>query len=93
MMIELGHPKISVKRQCELIGLARSSAYYAPLGESAENLALMRLIDELYTLHPFYFGATDHTASEAAQTSGQLQAGCRSALQNVPPIGTSKCTT
>ena len=53
-MIELGHPKISVKRQCELIGLARSSAYYAPLGESAENLALMRLIDELYTLHPFY---------------------------------------
>jgi putative transposase len=54
VMIELGHPKISVKRQCELIGLARSSAYYAPLGESAENLALMRLIDELYTLHPFY---------------------------------------
>ena len=53
-MIELGHPKISVKRQCELIGLARSSAYYAPVGESAENLALMRLIDELYTLHPFY---------------------------------------
>jgi len=53
-MIELGHPKISVKRQCQLIGLARSSAYYAPLGESAENLALMRLIDELYTLHPFY---------------------------------------
>jgi putative transposase len=53
-MIEPGHPKISVKRQCELIGLARSSAYYAPLGESAENLALMRLIDELYTLHPFY---------------------------------------
>jgi putative transposase len=53
-MIEPGHPKISVKRQCELIGLARSSAYYAPVGESAENLALMRLIDELYTLHPFY---------------------------------------
>jgi len=53
-MIELGHPKIAVKRQCELVGIPRSSAYYAPVGESAENLALMRLIDELYTLHPFY---------------------------------------
>ena len=53
-MIELGHPKIPVKRQCALLGLARSSAYYAPVGESTENLALMRLIDELYTLHPFY---------------------------------------
>ena len=53
-MIELGHPKIPVKRQCELLGVPRSSAYYAPVGESAANLALMRLIDELYTLHPFY---------------------------------------
>ena len=53
-MIELGHPKIAVKRQCELVGLPRSSAYYAPVGESAKNLSLMRLIDELYTLHPFY---------------------------------------
>jgi putative transposase len=53
-MIELGHPKIPVKRQCELLGVPRSSAYYAPVGESSANLALMRLIDELYTLHPFY---------------------------------------
>lgn len=53
-MIELGHPQIPVKRQCELLGVPRSSAYYAPVGESAANLALMRLIDELYTLHPFY---------------------------------------
>ena len=53
-MIELGHPEITVKRQCELVGIPRSSAYYAPVGESGENLAMMRLIDELYTLHPFY---------------------------------------
>jgi putative transposase len=53
-MIELGHPKIPVKRQCELLGVPRSSAYYAQVGESSANLALMRLIDELYTLHPFY---------------------------------------
>lgn len=53
-MIEFEHPKITVKRQCELVGIARSSAYYAPVGESTENLALMRLLDELYLLHPFY---------------------------------------
>ena len=41
-------------RQCELLGLVRSSYYYAPTGESAENLALLRLLDEQYTRTPFY---------------------------------------
>ncbi len=44
-------------RQCQLLGLSRSSFYYRPVhaaGESAENLALMRLIDEQYTRRPFY---------------------------------------
>ena len=48
---------MSVRRQCELLGLARSSLYYRPLraaAESAENLALMRLIDQQFTLCPFY---------------------------------------
>jgi putative transposase len=54
-MIEPAHEKLSIKRQCELIGLPRSSFYRPPrLGESAQNLALMRLIDEEYTAHPFY---------------------------------------
>jgi len=43
-------------RQCELLGLARSSCYYQPAGESPENLALMRAIDELYLARP-YFGS------------------------------------
>jgi putative transposase len=43
-----------VRRQCELLGLRRSSLYYQPCGETAENLWLMRLIDEQYTAHPFY---------------------------------------
>jgi putative transposase len=47
---------LSVVRQCELLGLARSSCYYAPAGETAENLALMRRIDELYLERP-YFGS------------------------------------
>ncbi len=53
-MIEPGHPSLSVRRQCELLGLARSGLYYESRGESPENLALMRLIDEAYTRWPFY---------------------------------------
>jgi putative transposase len=48
-LIEPVHPNIPVSRQCELVGLARSSYYYAPARESPENLHLMRLIDEQYT--------------------------------------------
>jgi putative transposase len=45
---------LSVRKQCELLGLARSSFYYEPASASKENLAVMRLIDEEYTRHPFY---------------------------------------
>ena len=41
-------------RQCELLGLAKSSHYYEAAPESEENLRLMRLIDEQYTKTPFY---------------------------------------
>ena len=44
---------LSVGRQCELLGLSRSSYYYEPASASAENLALMALIDREYTDHPF----------------------------------------
>ena len=53
-LIEVGHAELSVRRQCELLGLCRSSLYYEPAGETAENLRLMRLIDEEYTAHPFF---------------------------------------
>ena len=45
---------MSVRRQCELLGLSRSSLYYEPAREPAEDLRLMRLIDEQYTACPFY---------------------------------------
>lgn len=53
-MIECGDPQLSVRRQCELLGLNRSTFYYRPVGESADNLELMRLIDRQYTKTPFY---------------------------------------
>jgi putative transposase len=43
-----------VSRQCDLIGLGRSTYYYQSKEENAVNVALMRLIDEEYTRHPFY---------------------------------------
>ena len=45
-MIDTGHKELSIERQCELLGLARSSYYYTPCGESAYNLELMRMMDE-----------------------------------------------
>jgi putative transposase len=53
-MIARETPDLSLSRQCRLLSLSRSSLYYAPKGESAENLALMRRIDELYLQYPFY---------------------------------------
>ena len=47
-MIETRHPDLSLVRQCELIGISRSSWYYEAKGESELNLRLMRLIDEPY---------------------------------------------
>jgi len=44
---------LSIRHQCELLGLNRSSLYYEPAPQSAENLRLMRLIDQQYTAHPF----------------------------------------
>jgi len=53
-LIDEGHSALSVRRQCQLLGLNRSSFYYEPAVESEENLRLMGLIDREYTLHPFY---------------------------------------
>jgi putative transposase len=55
-MIEPDNTKLSVSRQCELIGLARASYCRAKkvVIETDENLDLMRIIDEEYMRHPFY---------------------------------------
>jgi putative transposase len=53
-VVERNHPEISVRRQCELLGVNRAGLYYEPLGESEENLYLMRLLDEQYLRAPFY---------------------------------------
>ena len=53
-LIEEGHEQLSIRRQCELLDMPRSTRYYQPATESVANLALMRLIDEAYLKAPFY---------------------------------------
>ena len=43
---------ISIRCQCELLEVNRSTVYYKPAPESEENLAIMRLMDEHYLDHP-----------------------------------------
>lgn len=46
--------RVSIRRQCELLGISRSGWYYAPKETNEEELALMRRIDELHLRYPFY---------------------------------------
>lgn len=50
-MIEPEHKELSVREQCELLGLHRSTLFYQPRPRPQENEALMRRIDELHTAH------------------------------------------
>ena len=45
---------LSVSRQYELLGLARSTVYYRPVAPPAVDKVLKRRLDKLYTAHPFY---------------------------------------
>lgn len=45
---------MSIRRQCELLGISRSVLYYTPRGPNGSDLVAMRLIDEQYTRTPFY---------------------------------------
>lgn len=48
------HSQLSIRRQCELLGINRSGVYYEPATETELNLKLMKLIDEKYINIPFY---------------------------------------
>lgn len=53
-LVELGQEAMSLRRQCDLLGLNRSSWYVQPGGESELNLRLMWRLDEQYPLTPFF---------------------------------------
>jgi len=53
-MVEREGGELSIVRQCDLLGLNRSSLYYKPVPISPEELQIKREIDEIYTACPFY---------------------------------------
>src|SRR5690606_2321461 len=53
-MIEPDHQRLSIAAQCRLLSISRSSYYYAPVPESEETLALMRVIDAAFLDMPWY---------------------------------------
>lgn len=61
-------PSISLRKQCELLAVSRSSVYYEPAATSSEQLALMRRIDELHLQFPFY---GSRKMAEALRREGQ----------------------
>ncbi len=51
-MVDSQNPNLSIVRQCRLLNVPRSSFYYRPKALNAEDLELMRLIDEQYLNTP-----------------------------------------
>ncbi|MBD0293588.1 MAG: IS3 family transposase [Flavisolibacter sp.] len=54
MLVEKGHSQLSIVKQCELLQISRSGLYYEPVKENAENLCILRWMDEQYLHTPFY---------------------------------------
>lgn len=65
--IEPGHKKLSLRRQCALLQVNRSTVYYEPKGESEANLKLMETMDKLFTSDPTLgvLGMQDELADQA----------------------------
>ena len=65
-LVDRGHARLSVRRQCALLGIARSGVYRPPRPADTNELALMRRVDELFTAWPF-LGSRRMTAMLRAQ--------------------------
>ena len=86
--VEPEHPVLSVRRQCEILNINRASIYYRPRPKQLreEQLALLRLVDEIYTKYPFfgtrqmsdYISLHHHTCSRYDSRWAYEQLGLRS---------------
>jgi len=53
-LVDHDDPALPIIAQCRLLKVARSTLYYQPVPASVDDLAVMRRMDELYLVHPFY---------------------------------------
>jgi putative transposase len=51
-LVEKNHPKVSMRKQCELLTVARSTVSYQAVPEDPEDLRIKRLLDEIYMIDP-----------------------------------------
>jgi putative transposase len=51
-LVEKNHPKLSMRKQCELLGVARSTVSYQAVPEDPEDIRIKRLLDEIYMVDP-----------------------------------------
>jgi putative transposase len=66
MLLDPAHPRLSIRRQCSLLGLARSGVYRPARIANDDELAIRRRLDELFLLWPF-FGSRRMTARLRAE--------------------------
>jgi putative transposase len=52
-MIDRSGKKLSIRKQCDLLGVNRSRVYYKPVQTEQKDIAMMNFIDEEFTAHPF----------------------------------------
>ena len=52
-MIKTNDKQLSISRQCKILEISRSAFYYKPLPEDGEEIRIKRMIDEIFTKHPF----------------------------------------
>ena len=71
MWLEPKHSVLSIRQQCGLLGINRSSLYYRPVGMDAYTLLLMHELDRQYTETPFYgvLKMTEHLNSLSHQVN------------------------
>lgn len=53
-LIDMDNPQLSIKQQCELLGLNRSSYYARPNGITPDDQKILNRMDEIFTEHPYY---------------------------------------
>lgn len=51
-LVEKNHPKLSMRKQCEVLGVARSSVGYQAVPENPEDIRIKRLLDKIYMIDP-----------------------------------------
>ena len=88
-LLDRGHERLSVRRQCALLGLARSGVYRAPPSAREDDAAAMRRIDALYTDHPFY--GSRRIAFELKMSRKRVQRLMR--LMGIAALGPKPCTS